>query len=60
MVAVKSPLHSDAPDEASLGGQMGFLAHLDELRTRVIQMMERLMARSLPRNPKDLSGKDLL
>ncbi len=37
MVAVKSRRQSDDADNAALGGQMGFLEHLDELRTRVVR-----------------------
>ena len=29
--------HSDEPDDEAHGGQMGFLDHLDELRTRIIR-----------------------
>ena len=37
MVAAQSPFQSEGPDDASLGGKMGFLEHLDELRTRVVR-----------------------
>src|SRR5436309_9239097 len=30
-------LHVQAPDDEAAGGRMGFLEHLDELRTRIIR-----------------------
>ena len=38
-MALPSPLLPDDPDEATSAGRMGFLEHLDELRTRLIRSL---------------------
>jgi len=51
---------ADCFDEVCTCGETHDAENLRKLRTRVIEMMERLTARSLPQNPKDPSGKDRL
>jgi hypothetical protein len=51
---------ADCFDEVCTCGETHDAENLRKLRTRVIEMMERLAARLGPRTPKDLSGKDHL
>jgi hypothetical protein len=49
---------ADCFDEVCTCGETHDAENLRKLRTRVIEMMEKLTARIRPRTPKDLSGKD--